>query len=68
MLSQAKEKFPHRRNSDGTLDSICAACLLKLAMAQSEEQLHSLESSHVCDPIRLCKVREHRARIQSQST
>jgi hypothetical protein len=50
--------FPHRRNPDGSYDSICTACLATVATAQREEQLYPRELSHVCDPLRLYDITE----------
>jgi hypothetical protein len=41
--------FPHRRNADGSYDSICPECFLTAARAKSEEELTTLEKKHVCD-------------------
>jgi uncharacterized membrane protein len=48
--------FTHQENADGGFDSICASCREIAASAPREEQLSSLESTHVCDPIRLYQV------------
>jgi hypothetical protein len=50
--------FPHRRNPDGTYDSICTLCLATVATAQWEEQLYPRELAHVCDPTRRYEVTE----------
>ena len=41
--------FAHRRNSDGSYDSICSKCYATAARAWTEESLSSSESVHVCD-------------------
>jgi hypothetical protein len=42
--------FAHRRNADGSYDSICTKCFLTAAWAEKEESLSSSESAHVCEP------------------
>ena len=48
---KAKMEFPHRRNRDGTYDSICPACLATVATAQTEAELRARERVHLCDPV-----------------
>jgi hypothetical protein len=52
--------FTHRRNADGSFDSICSRCLEIAASAQKEQELGSLEWMHVCDPIRLYQISQGR--------
>jgi hypothetical protein len=40
--------FPHRRNEDGTWDSICPLCFVNSATAKCEEDLGDLEKRHIC--------------------
>jgi hypothetical protein len=53
--------FPHRRNVDGTYDSVCPTCFLILARNLSEPELVKVEGSHECPgaplspPCRLAK-------------
>ena len=42
--------FPHRRNRDGSFDSICLKCLLTIANARNEADLQMHEKYHVCNP------------------
>ena len=42
--------FPHRRNTDGSFDSICLKCLLTVANARNEADLAKHEQYHVCIP------------------
>jgi hypothetical protein len=42
--------FPHRRNRDGSFDSICLKCLLTIANARIEADLAAHDKYHVCDP------------------
>jgi|HubBroStandDraft_1064217.scaffolds.fasta_scaffold08867_3 hypothetical protein len=51
MFSQAR--FPHRHNSNGTVDSICTECFATVATALDESELSTRESAHVCDPVNL---------------
>ncbi len=41
-------KFPHRKNDDGTWDSICPFCFANSATAGCEDDLAELEIRHVC--------------------
>ena len=41
--------FRHRRNQDGTWDSICMRCYLTAAHTLGEQSLRSVESGHRCD-------------------
>jgi hypothetical protein len=40
--------FPHRRNEDGTFDSICARCFITVATENKETDLSNWERTHVC--------------------
>jgi hypothetical protein len=42
--------FPHRRNRDGSFDSICLKCLLTIANARTDADLAKYEKYHVCNP------------------
>ena len=42
--------FPHRRNRDGSFDSICLKCLLTIANAKTEADLAKHDRYHVCNP------------------
>lgn len=41
--------FTHRKNSDGTIDSICRQCLTTVAIEHLEIMLIHREREHVCD-------------------
>ena len=43
-----RSDFPHRRNQDGSFDSICTVCFNTVGTADLEEKLQLLESAHVC--------------------
>jgi hypothetical protein len=61
MLPTASQKFPHRRNLNGSYDSICTSCLATVATAGHEVQLYLEESVHTCDPMRLYQISQSRA-------
>ena len=46
----ANERFSHRSNKDGTIDSICARCYLTVGTARNESELPKIEHSHTCNP------------------
>jgi hypothetical protein len=48
---QIADHYAHRRNYDGTLDSICKLCYLTVARAYRELDLNQLELRHVCQPM-----------------
>jgi hypothetical protein len=41
--------FPHRRNKDGSYDSICPKCLVTITNARTERELLASEQKHVCE-------------------
>ena len=47
MLTETE--YPHRRNSDGTWDSICKRCFLTIAHGRTEGELAEGEKTHVCN-------------------
>jgi len=42
--------FAHRKNSDGSIDSICTMCFQTIATEDSEGKLIAHEERHLCDP------------------
>jgi hypothetical protein len=46
----SNEPFCHRRNNDGTIDSICTRCYVTVGTALNESELPKIEPSHTCDP------------------
>jgi len=40
---------PHRRNPDGSVDSICITCFATIARAGDEAALTEQEKKHSCD-------------------
>ena len=57
MTTTRKELYPHRRNYDGSFDSICRTCFATVGRASNEATLAELEKNHSCDP-RLLAERE----------
>ena len=45
--------FPHRINSDGTIDSICDQCFVTVGTSTAEPELKELEAAHACEPSRV---------------
>lgn len=41
--------YPHRRNKDGSYDSICLTCFVTVAFGKSEAELMKLDAQHVCE-------------------
>jgi len=54
--------FPHRRNRDGSFDSICLKCLLTIANERIETDLARHDKYHVCNPSILSQQAFDRAR------
>jgi hypothetical protein len=50
-MGPAPGQYAHRRNYDGTLDSICKLCYLTVARAYRENDLLHLEVRHICQPV-----------------
>jgi hypothetical protein len=50
MLLKLPPFFPHRRNRDGSFDSICLKCLLTVANEKNEADLGKHDEIHVCNP------------------
>jgi hypothetical protein len=40
--------YPHRRNKDGSYDSICLTCFLTVSHAKTEAELKEQDMAHVC--------------------
>jgi hypothetical protein len=56
MAYQTRPTFPHRFSRDGTVSSICSACLVTIASAGDARELARHEHAHVCDPVRLYQL------------
>jgi hypothetical protein len=50
MVLRLPPYFPHRRNADGSFDSICLKCLLTIANAPTEAGLAKHDKYHACNP------------------
>jgi hypothetical protein len=48
MAFQTVPFFPHRRNQDGSFDSICLTCFVTVASHKTEDALKELDKNHVC--------------------
>jgi hypothetical protein len=46
MAQASRTVFPHRRNPDGSFDSICTECFRTVATAPAEAQLEAAETVH----------------------
>lgn len=60
MDSLDRPAYPHRRNPDGSFDSICPECFATIARAQSEVELVWHERNHRCKPEELERFRAMR--------
>jgi hypothetical protein len=47
--SYIRSAFTHRKNQDGTTDSICRRCFVTVVTASREEDLDRAEHTHCCD-------------------
>jgi hypothetical protein len=47
--------FPHRRNRDGSYDSICLTCFETIGSAGTQEELVKIDKEHVCEPSRVAE-------------
>lgn len=47
-MTETNRPFPHRRNPDGSFDSICPDCFLNVASGVDESDLKAAEAAHVC--------------------
>ena len=57
MQLMSRIAFYHRRNHDGTWDSICMKCFLTVTNAPKEEDLESSEECHDCAELMEAKRR-----------
>jgi hypothetical protein len=53
--------YPHRKNCDGTFDSICPECFRTIATVWNEIELGAEEETHRCDAGRMEELRRNRA-------
>jgi hypothetical protein len=47
--------YPHRKNKDGSYDSICLTCFLTVCSTTSEANLKQQEEAHLCTASLLSK-------------
>jgi hypothetical protein len=45
--------FVHRKNDNGTFDSICRNCFVTVGTAKLEAELEPKERDHICIPLDL---------------
>ena len=46
-------RFTHRRNDDGSFDSICWVCFAAVVRAKPESELPGYEKDHNCESVAL---------------
>ncbi len=51
--------FYHRSNRDGTTESICSRCFLRVAREFQASELARYEIAHVCDPAKVFDVSQN---------
>ena len=51
----SSEDYAHRKNEDGTFDSICLYCFRTIASAKDESDLGVREKRHSCDAKIVCR-------------
>jgi hypothetical protein len=49
MAAEPNTFYPHRRNRDGTFDSICPQCFRTIANTETEAELLAYDRVHVCE-------------------
>jgi hypothetical protein len=59
MTFQPAPFFPHRRNKDGSFDSICLKCFATVASHMTEEQLQEQDKKHICSSSLLSQRGDH---------
>ena len=48
MDSRSAAYYPHKRNKDGSFNSICLLCFRTVASQMTEDELAQEEKKHVC--------------------
>jgi hypothetical protein len=48
MTTETKSLFKHRKKADGSIDTICLACLSTISNEMTEAALERDEAEHVC--------------------
>jgi hypothetical protein len=59
MAFQTAAFFPHRRNKDGSFDSICLKCFATVASHMTQEELKELDKTHTCENSLLSRRGDH---------
>jgi hypothetical protein len=49
MDSRSAVYYPHKRNEDGSFNSICLVCFRTVASNMTEDELVQEEKKHVCE-------------------
>jgi hypothetical protein len=57
-------KYPHRTNTDGTIDAICPRCFMTIATSVWESELEEIEARHVCDADRFQRFDEEKRNLE----
>jgi hypothetical protein len=64
MTFQTAPFFPHRRNKDGSFNSICLKCFATIASHMTEEELKEFDKNHIGANSLLSKRGDHVSLIQ----
>lgn len=56
MADTPRVPFPHRKNADGTYDSICRRCFATVATERDLDDLLAQEAGHVCKEEDLLRI------------
>ena len=60
--------YSHTQNENGSYNTRCLHCFMTIASAvETEEELHSLESRHICPEMVLADLLDHEKSIHSRS-
>jgi hypothetical protein len=51
--SDTFRQFAHRKNLDGTIDTICRQCIATVATVNDESELLRHEQQHICNPVQV---------------
>jgi hypothetical protein len=64
-MADSIKGFPHRKNPDGSWDSICGRCFLTIATKPDETDLKAAEDAHDCDALALSYVLKQQERQEA---
>jgi hypothetical protein len=67
MAFQTAPFFPHRRNKDGSFNSICLKCFATVASQMTEEELKEQDKKHVCIKSVLSERGNHVSLVHNES-